>query len=119
VGAQVSAAKWRRRREGLGDSTVRWRGGPAGGNSRKLVASGRAGDQHTWGGGPVQAWAASTGTGHRGSGTGVGRGRRLWSSCFGLAQKVIVLFFIYSKTLQTDLNRFDQMMAFPWSENVK
>jgi hypothetical protein len=62
VGAQVSAAKWRRRREGLGDSTVRWRGGPAGGNSRKLVASGRAGDQHTWGGGgPVQAWATPTG----------------------------------------------------------
>jgi hypothetical protein len=74
VGAQVSAAKWRRRREGLGDSTVRWRGGPAGGNSRKLVASGRAGDQHTWGGG--SGTSVGRVDGHGPQGVWYGRGPR-------------------------------------------
>jgi hypothetical protein len=69
--------------------------GPATDNSRKQrrqPAGERAGDRHMWGaGGPVQRGPRSAVSG----------------SCFVPAQKVIVLFYIYSKTFQTDLNQFD------------
>jgi hypothetical protein len=94
VGARLGSAMWRRR-EGPRDLTVGWRG------VRQPTTHGSNG------GSP---WVSEQGIGTCGGAGGpVQRGPRsaVSGNCFAPAQKVIVLFYIYSKTFQTDLNQFD------------